>query len=137
LKRLFSLILTLFFTLHLFASHVELTQKEKEWLAKHPVITLGTETTWAPFVINNKNTISGFDVDILNLINKNTGANFQLKVGTWKDMVQKAINKEIDGLSTSAVHEERTKFFNFSNSYTSTKKYFITLNNSPKNINSK
>jgi len=136
LKRLFSLILTLFFTLHLFASHVELTQKEKKWLAKHPVITLGTETTWAPFVINNGNSINGFDVDILSLVNKNTGANFQLKVGTWKDMVQKAINKEIDGLSTSAVHEERAKFFNFSNSYTSTKKYFITLNNNPKNINS-
>ncbi|WP_419764325.1 MAG: transporter substrate-binding domain-containing protein [Arcobacter sp.] len=136
MKKLFSLVLTLFFTLNLLASDIELTQKEKEWLKNHPIITLGTEEKWTPFVINKGNSLSGFDIDILNLINKNTGANFQLKVGTWKDMVQKAINKEIDGLSTSAVHEERAKFFNFSNSYTSTKKYLITLNNNPKNINS-
>ena len=49
-------------------------------------------------------------------------------------MVEKAINKEIDGLSTSAVHKDREKYFNFSDTYTSTQKYLITLDSNPKDI---
>jgi ABC-type amino acid transport substrate-binding protein len=60
---------------------------------------------------------TGYDKDVLELINKITDTNFQLVTGTWKEMLEKAINKEIDGLSTSVVYKEREKYFNFSDTY--------------------
>ena len=135
MKSLFSFIFIWLFVVNLEASHFDLTEEEKNWIQSHPIITLGTEAYWSPFVIDNAPSLTGYDVDILNLINKNTGANFQLSIGNWNDMVKKAINKEIDGLSTSSIHEERAKFFNFSNTYYTSKKYLITSNNNSKKIN--
>ena len=67
---------------------------------------------------------------------KSTFSNFQLNTTKWEEILIKAQNKEMDGLSTSAVHEERAKDFIFSDTYVSTQKYLITLNDNPKNINS-
>ena len=124
-----------FFTINLIASNTELTQKEKEWLKNHPIITLGTDSSWAPFVIEDEDSITGYDIDILNLVNKNTGANFQLTLGNWNEIVSKAIDKEIDGLSTSAIHSERAKIFNFSDIYGISKKYLVGSSNNSKRIN--
>lgn len=135
MKSYFSFIFVWLFTLNLVASHFDLTEEEKNWIQSHPTIILGTDSSWAPFVIDNAPSLTGYDVDILNLINKNTGANFQLTVANWNDIVTKAVNKEIDGLSTSAIQEERAKFFNFSNTYYTSKKYLITSNNNSKKIN--
>jgi ABC-type amino acid transport substrate-binding protein len=77
---------------------------------------------------------TGYDKDVLELINKITDTNFQLVTGTWKEMLEKAINKEIDGLSTSVVYKEREKYFYFSDTYTNTQKYLITLDINPKDI---
>ncbi|WP_428028662.1 transporter substrate-binding domain-containing protein [Arcobacter sp.] len=134
MKRILRIILLLVFSFNLFASEAVLTQKEKDWIKKHPLITLGTDSNWAPFVFNSNGNLSGFDVDILNLINKNTGANFQLQTGIWKEMVEKASKRKIDGLSTSAIHAERAQLFNFSNVYTSTKKYLIILDNNSQHL---
>jgi diguanylate cyclase (GGDEF)-like protein/PAS domain S-box-containing protein len=127
-------LLLFFFMINLSASQVELTSKELDWIKKHPIITLGTDLNWAPFIMVNNQTITGYDKDILNLINEKTGANFQLVVGKWNDILFKATNKSIDGLSTSAIHSEREKDFNFSDIYVSTQKFLITLNNR-ENIN--
>ena len=98
---------------------------------------MGSDAQWAPYIIINEDgSLSGYDKDILNLINKKTGANFQLVVGKWKDVLQKAKTKEIDGLSTSAKHAKRDKFFNFSKPYISTKRLLIVSSNNPKQIHS-
>lgn len=133
MKRFFVLFLFIF-GINIFASEVILSQEEKDWIKKHPVITLGTDSSWVPFVVENEDELIGYDIDILNLINKNTGANFQLETGKWKEIVEKAKNKQIDGLSTSAVHQERAEFFAFSNIYVSTQKFLIVLNANSKNI---
>ena len=114
LKTIFIILLIYFNTLILTADSVEISNEEKNWLIKHPIITLGSDSSWAPFIIDNNGFITGYDKDILTLINEKTGANFQLILGDWKDMVEKAMNKEIDGLSTSVVHKERENYFNFS-----------------------
>jgi len=117
---------------------VELSKSEREFLDKHPLITLGTEKTWEPFVIVKDNgDITGYDSEILGKINEATGANFQLRAGKWLEMQEKARRKEIDGLSTGAIHEERKVFLNFSNIYASLKKTILVQNGNPKNIFSK
>lgn len=134
MKTIFIILLVYFTTLILSASEIKLDDKEKEWIKNHPTITLGTDVSWAPFIVKKDGFTTGYDKDVLALINERTGANFQLVTGTWKEMVEKAINKEIDGLSTSAVHKDREKYFNFSDTYTSTQKYLITLDSNPKDI---
>jgi diguanylate cyclase (GGDEF)-like protein/PAS domain S-box-containing protein len=136
LKTIFIFLIMCLLVVKVLASSVELTQSEKNWIKNHPILILGTDSSWAPFVIKKNGYLFGYDQDILQLINENTGANFQLTTGAWKDMLEKAMSKEIDGLSTSAIHEERSKDFNFSDVYTSTKKFWIILDNNPKNINS-
>ena len=136
MKRLFTLFL-LVITFSMFSFAVELTTKEKEWIKKHPKIILGSDTNWSPYIIkNNDGIVIGYDTDILKRINEKTGANFQLTTGRWKDMLQKAKDKQIDGLSTSAVHEKRKEFFNFSNNYVSTQRLLVVSNTNPKKINS-
>ncbi|MBU3015897.1 transporter substrate-binding domain-containing protein [Poseidonibacter lekithochrous] len=119
------------------AFNVNLTQEERNWLKANPTITLGSDEQWTPYIIKEKDgNISGYDQDILDLVNKNTGANFKIVAGSWNDMLNKAKKKEIDGLSTSAIHESRKELFNFSKVYISSKKILIVANNNPKNIKS-
>ena len=99
---------------------IELTEGENTFLRSHPVIRLGTDEGWEPFVSKGTDGIlSGVDVDFIRYINESTGSNIQLVTGKWKDMVKKAKDREIDGLVTSAPLKAREPFFNFSDVYVS------------------
>lgn len=105
------------------SQQVSLTPQEQTFLAAHPVITLGTEAAWEPYIIVKKDgTITGYDADILAQVNAVTGANFQLKAGVWREMQQAAQEHRIDGLSTGGIHEERKSYLNFSDIYISLSK---------------
>lgn len=118
-------------------SSVELTEREKAFIKAHPVITLGTEKSWEPYVIvNDDGSISGIDSEILGRINKLTGAGFELRAGNWLDMQKKAKSGLIDGLSTGAVQEERKGYLNFSNPYSITQKMMLVPIGDPKKITS-
>jgi len=101
-------------------NQIELSEKEKAFLQSHPVIRLGTDETWEPFVSKGTDGIlQGVDVDFVQTINETSGSNIQLVTGQWADMVIKAKNREIDGLVTSAPLKAREPFFNFSEVYVS------------------
>lgn len=129
-----------FFTILFFLSNllnaIILTIDEKKFLQKHPTITLGGDKNWLPYIYKKANgDIEGFDKEILDEVNKLTGANFQIKVGNWESLVLKAKNKEIDGITTSSVHKEREKYFNFSTVYISHDIDIVVKYGNPKNIN--
>ncbi|RLA59441.1 MAG: hypothetical protein DRQ78_10625, partial [Epsilonproteobacteria bacterium] len=112
-----------------------LTPKELAFIKSHSKIVLGTEKAWKPYVIVKKDgTISGYDADVLKLINKVSGSNFVLEAGDWAKMQTKAKEKEIDGLSTGGIHEELKTYLNFSDIYISMKKMLIVSKENPKNI---
>ena len=113
-------------------TRVQLTPAEQAFLDKHPTIVFGTDRGWEPFVVVDEDgRVSGYDADILHLVNRHTGANFTLVVGKWSEIVEKAKAKEIDGLSTSAVHKERAKYFAFSDIYLSLQRMAMTLKGNP------
>ena len=97
---------------------VNLTEEEKAFLLSHPIIRLGTDETWRPYVINNlSGELEGLDIDFIRYINQTTGANIRLVTGQWSDMIEKAKRLEIDGLSTSSPLESRKSHFLFSKPY--------------------
>ncbi|WP_291326311.1 transporter substrate-binding domain-containing protein [Desulfovibrio sp. UCD-KL4C] len=142
-------ILLLFFTVFFYfestsafaasPSSVKLTEKEKAFIKAHPVITLGTEKDWEPYVIVNADgSISGIDSEVLSKINKLTGAGFVLRAGSWLDMQKKAKSGIVDGLSSGAAHEERKTYLNFSNPYSTIQKMMIVpLGNPKKNLSNR
>ncbi|MBF0265698.1 MAG: transporter substrate-binding domain-containing protein, partial [Gammaproteobacteria bacterium] len=105
---------------------ISLTKEEQEWIKSHQKITFGTDKNWRPYVIPKPNgSIEGVEPELLDKINSLTGLNIELIVGKWPDMLQKAKQKEIDGLAISAYHKERGKDFLFSDSPYRLTKYII------------
>ena len=90
-RMLLILLITLFTHASYALEKINLSVKEKQFLKNNPEITLGSDAGWAPYVIQNKDgSISGYDADVLILINQISGANFQLKLGQWGDLNNEA-----------------------------------------------
>ena len=114
----FKLFIILFLLNTSLLANVQLTEEEKEFIKEHPVITLGSGESFAPFIMQNKDgTVSGYDADIVNLIKEKTGLNIQFEFGNWARVQELGKNREIDGLSTGAIGVDRAKYYNFSNTY--------------------
>jgi signal transduction histidine kinase/AmiR/NasT family two-component response regulator/HPt (histidine-containing phosphotransfer) domain-containing protein len=114
------------------AQGVELTQAERDWLAANPRILLGSDAGWRPFVWREKDgSAVGIEADLIARINALTGANLQLVLGEWADMVARAEAGELHGLAASARHAERAERFLFSVSPYATHKFIFTRRGSP------
>lgn len=116
---------------------ITLTDKEKLFLKNHSTITLGTAKNWEPLSIeDNDGTISGYDQDVLDKVNKATGANFILYRGNWANMQALVEKKELDGLTNLIKTTSRENFLNFSTPYTKLRKMVVVKNTNPLNIQS-
>lgn len=94
-----------------------LTPQEQAWLEAHPIIRFGTDRNWIPYAkLRDNGSIAGIEADLLARICALTGANIQLELGVWSDMVIRAERGELDGLAVSAAHPERAAHFFFSDS---------------------
>jgi diguanylate cyclase (GGDEF)-like protein/PAS domain S-box-containing protein len=133
----------LFLLLIIFASHlhalnsISLSEQEKLFLNNNRTIVLGSDSEWAPYVMTNSSgKVTGYDAEVLALINEVSGANFVLKLGKWKDITEAQKNREIDGLSTAVFTEERSLHSLFSNDYLSLDKIVFTRKEIALSINS-
>ena len=73
-----------------------LTQKEKDWLSKHPVLTY-SEVNWEPLSVIENNKMGGILGGFLDKISKYTGIKFQfIPSKSWTNVIEKFKNKEID-----------------------------------------
>ncbi len=116
---------------------IQLTEAEQRFLLAHPTIVLGAGSEWEPYVIVAKDgTVSGFDADILARINTLTGANFQIQPGDWADVQQRTYAKELDGLCSVALTEERKTHLIFSNPYISQRTIVLVPRGNPGRITS-
>jgi formate hydrogenlyase transcriptional activator len=78
---------------------VVLTTQEKAWLKAHPNIKLGYTDAYEPEVIvDSEGQYDGFLVDFLDELNKRLGTHVKLEIDTVKNIVEKAVGKEIDGI---------------------------------------
>ncbi|MFC1857463.1 transporter substrate-binding domain-containing protein [Thermodesulfobacteriota bacterium] len=84
---------------------VELTQKERAWLAKHPDITLSFPDQYEPYLISNQDgSKTGILVDILAELNQRLGTEIKLKTGLLPKILAQIKKGELDGIL--ALHPE-------------------------------
>jgi hypothetical protein len=70
---------------------VVLTPAEQAFLRAHPVVTLGTNDSWEPYVIVDADgAISGYDADVLARIEALTRLRVQLLPGDWRERQNQA-----------------------------------------------
>ncbi len=110
------------------ANFVLLTKEEKEYIKKHPFVTVGDGDSWAPigFVENGK--YVGIAKDVLDLISERTGLKFKVVNGDWSRFYEEMIddkNGSVDMLDTLQLTQERLKYFNFTPPYITMQKYFF------------
>ncbi len=105
---------------------VNLTEKEKQWIKKHPSVSVGGELNWAPFSFKNtEDNYAGVSHDYLNLISKKTGLKFDVIVDKWSNTLQKMKENKIDLLSSIYYTDTRTAYMNYTKPYFGIIDYFF------------
>ena len=97
-------------------ARVVLSEPEKIWIQKHPIVYWGVDPNWPPFSSYDKHgQMSGIDVEIVKLIAKRTGLNMQLvRTGSWSDTMRKITTGEIDVVAGIARTEQREQVLKLS-----------------------
>ncbi len=105
---------------------IHLTQKEKNWMTKHPRITVGGGPDWAPFdFVDSKGEYTGISKDYLDLISQKTGLKFEIKVDKWSNNLQKMKDEKIDLLHALYYTDERAEYMHYTQSYFQMLEYFF------------
>jgi len=73
-----------------------LTQKEKKWIKKHPIVTY-SEVDWKPLSIIKDGKMTGVFGDVLDLVSKKSGITFKfVPSNSWSHVIEQFKNKKID-----------------------------------------
>lgn len=114
------------------ANIIQLTQAEKEFIKKHPVINLGVDPKFVPYeFIDSDGEHKGIAADYMDLISQKTGLKFVVSQDlTWTEAYEKAVEKELDVLPCIAKTTQREQHFLFSDAYlTFQRVIFVNENN--------
>ena len=110
----------LFRSVRVEAKDIGLSEKERAWIADHPLLTFGADYRWAPFeFIDEKGRHSGVAADYLRIIQERTGLDIVVKADVWSRVLSKIKAGELDGLACAVATEERQAYLRFSDPYLS------------------
>jgi two-component system, NarL family, sensor histidine kinase EvgS len=105
---------------------LNLTPEEKAWVHEHSTVRYGGEKNWPPFdFVDQKGKHSGYSRDLLQLISKYSGLNFQAEVDDWINLLAKMKTKQIDVLPVIFQTEDRKSYLNFTEPYQRVLPYFF------------
>lgn len=98
---------------------LNLTAEEREWLKKHPVIRLGDDFAWPPFVFKNeKGKFLGIASSYLEIISKELLIDVQPIMGlTWEQVLDGIKNQRIDIMPAVVQTPERESYMRFTKPY--------------------
>ena len=115
------------FSFSLFAAALEFTQAERDYIAKHPTITLGADYSWAPYdFVDASGKHVGISADFLKLIEEKSGLHIEVKADKWFKTMQRMRGKKLDGLSCAMKTPRREQFLLFTKPYVSMPLVIIT-----------
>jgi two-component system sensor histidine kinase EvgS len=114
-------------------SPAELTQEERAWLNKHPVMRLGIDPSWPPVeYFDAEGRIAGITADNIRILSENMGTRFEaVKDLPWKEVLDQARQGKIDVISAIVKSEERAEYLLFTESYLNLPMVIVTRDDAP------
>lgn len=98
-------------------SSFKLTLKEKQWLDKNEIV-LGVDKDYAPMNFLDENRVlKGLSIDFIKALEKEIGKEIKFYIDTWPNILNKAMNHELDGVININENELRKEKFLFSKTY--------------------
>jgi len=100
-------------------ANVEFDAKEKAWLAAHPVIRVGAETSYAPYeFIDSRGKFAGVVADYVEIIKRKLGVEFQVfQLLNFAAVQEKLQKRELDVVLAVTRTQERQPFLAFTKPY--------------------
>lgn len=98
---------------------IEFTAEELDWIAAHPIVSVGADTSFPPFeYLNEDGQVVGLSIAYLDLISEDTGIKFDVQSSEhWQDFLPKVENGEMLLLSGAVETARRKETLNFSRPY--------------------
>lgn len=119
-------------------SDLDLTAKEKAFIAHHPVIHLAVDPAFVPYeFIDSDGKYKGIAADYVALLSQKTGIKMVVAQNlTWTEAYELAVNKKLDVMPCVAQTPDRAKYFLFSDSYLEFQRVVVVrdTNNTIKNF---
>jgi ABC-type amino acid transport substrate-binding protein len=110
----------------------QLSDEEKVFIASLPTLKISNEMDWPPFDYALGGKPRGYSVDVLRMIGKMTGLDFQFVNGlSWSDLVEQFKAGEIDLLQSVLLTEKNATWGQASRSYARLPYSFITQTGEP------
>ena len=100
-----------------YASSLNLTKEEKEYLKTNPIVSIGSIDSYSPFSFIKNNVKVGLSQDLLEIISEKTGIQFRKVGGTWPEVYTKFKIGELDMISELSYRKDRLSFTNYTNPY--------------------
>lgn len=95
---------------------VQLTEKERIWLAKHKTLRLGVDPAWPPYdFVDEQGAHRGLSADILDLVSLGLGVSIKLIPNlTWSQALQGVQDRTVDILSIVTETPKRKSYLKYS-----------------------
>jgi len=100
---------------------IVLSEKERVWLKKHPVIRVGIDRDYAPYEwVDKSGNYTGLAADYMQLLAGRLGVKFEIiKDKSWSETLDLAKKGKLDILSCLNITPQRKTYLNFTSSYIS------------------
>ena len=106
---------------------LNLTQEENDWLAIHPIISVGIDQNWPPFdFVDAERKHQGIASDYLKLLSKKLNVQFSTTADVWKNVINGVKSGQLDMLACASNTENRREFLNFTSPYIEIDTVFVT-----------
>ena len=115
------------------AQPISLSQQERAWIKKHPIIRVAPDPDYAPFQFTDKNGRSqGLANEYLTLMGKKLGIKFKLVPSpSWSASLEAVKKRSADLVAVAAKTPGRERYLSFTSPYVSFPDVLITRKNSP------
>ena len=111
------------FTMLYAGSNLALTDQEKAFLLKHPVLTVHNEKNYPPYNFNKNDTPVGFSIDYMNLLAKKLGIKVKYISGhTWSEFMDMIREGKLDVMLNIRRTPQRDTYLSFTEPYAATQK---------------
>ncbi|RMA79404.1 transporter substrate-binding domain-containing protein [Umboniibacter marinipuniceus] len=109
-------------------SGIRLSEREVSFVeSSGPIRVVFPEDPYAPFYFDNRDQLSGIDLDLLRLLSERTGLSFDIqRVESWDDGLASLEQKEADLLTSVVRTDARSEYLSFTDSYYTTNDVIVT-----------